>query len=274
MAEKAAGPRWRKHVERVRRHVQSIRFPEARDLAQDHEYCDVTVDGNERRIRFHDYHEVYDIPGLYEAIFYDRLKCNSPARVIGLLEDVLREFGGNPEQLRVLDVGAGNGMVGEELAAREVECVVGVDIVAAAKRAALRDRPDTYTDYCVADLTDLDEKTEQRLRQFNFNTLSVVAALGFGDIPAAAFLKALDLVETPGWLAFNIKEDFLRPGERTGFAKLIGELNTSQVIQVQAYRRYRHRVSTTGRPLHYLAMVAKKLKDVPDELMGGDGAGD
>ncbi|MGH3822900.1 MAG: methyltransferase, partial [Pseudonocardiaceae bacterium] len=48
------------------------------DLAQDEEWCEVVVEGERRRIRFHDYHEIYSIPGLYERLFYDTLGCESP----------------------------------------------------------------------------------------------------------------------------------------------------------------------------------------------------
>jgi predicted TPR repeat methyltransferase len=167
----------------------------------------------------------------------------------------------------VLDLGAGNGMVGEELHARGARTLVGADIIGEAREATLRDRPEIYKDYVVADFTDLDERIEERLRKYNFNCVTSVAALGFGDIPPKAFLKAADLCDTPGWLAFNIKEGFLAERDSSGFCKLIRQLAREEVIQIQAYYRYRHRLSATGEPLHYVAMVARKLRDVPDELM-------
>ena len=96
---------------------------------------------------------------------------------------------------------------------------MGIDIFQEAKEAAERDRPGVYDDYLVRDLTDLPEPDEERLRQRNFNCLVTVAALGFGDIPPAAFVKALDLIDTPGWIAFNIKEDFLCERDDTGFCR-------------------------------------------------------
>ena len=58
-------------------------------------------------------------------------------------------------KLRVLDVGAGNGMVGEELDRMGARHIVGVDIIPEAKEAAERDRPGVYDDYFVVDLTDV-----------------------------------------------------------------------------------------------------------------------
>ncbi len=269
MAAQPIDALWRQSLDRIDSHVEEIRFPEVDEarVSQDRETCEVVVDGKRLRVRFHDYDEVFRIPGLYEKLFYEELECCSPSRVVGLLEEVLEDDDEATDGLAVLDVGAGNGMVGEEFEVRGVRKIVGVDIIEEAKEAALRDRPEVYDDYHVTDLTDLPEPLEERLREENLNCLSTVAALGFGDIPAEAFLKALDVIETPGWIAFNIKEDFLREADTTGFCELIRALAREEIIQIQAYRRYRHRVSITGEPLYYVAMVAKKLRDVSDHLM-------
>jgi predicted TPR repeat methyltransferase len=242
----------------------AIRLPDVNGLDQDEEWCDVMLNGSWRRIRFHDYHEIYKRPGLYESIFYDRLQCCSPQRVVQQLKEVMEDHADNPGDLKVLDLGAGNGMVGEELKDAGVEKVVGVDIIPEAKKAALRDRPDVYEDYVVTDMTDIPEPVEEKLRKQGLNCLSTVAALGFGDIPAAAFLNALDLIDTPGWITFNIKEDFLDERDDAGFAGLIHSLCDDGIIRMEAYRRYPHRLAVSGKPLHYVAVVATKRRDVPD----------
>ncbi len=243
----------------------SFRFPSAGpEIGQDEEWCEVKLDGGWRRLRFHDYADIYDVPGLYEALFYRRLKCCSPKRVVSLLDGVLSDYREPAENLRVLDVGAGNGMVGQSLREIGASMVVGIDILSEAKTALERDRPGVYDDYLVADLTSLEEAQEERLRMRRFNALSTVAALGFGDIPPEAFIAAYNLVETPGWLAFNIKEDFLDDdGDHTGFSRLVHDMTRHGLIQIQAYRRYRHRFSVGGEPLHYVAIVATKLKPIP-----------
>ena len=35
-----------------------------------------------------------------------------------------------------------------------------------------------------------------------------------------------------------------------------------EIIQIQAYRRFRHRLSSSGQPPYYVAVVARKLRDV------------
>ena len=252
---------WRERLEKINGPVDKILLPN-QNVDQDEEWCEVVMDGERKRIRFHDYTEVFSVPGLYEELFYENLECCSPSYIGNLLESVTREYEGCPKEFRVIDVGAGNGMVGDELKEIGVDTIVGVDIIPAAKQATLRDRPDVYDDYHIADLTDLPERTEKELRNANANCLTTVAALGFGDIPPLAFAKALDLIETPGWLAFNLKEDFLREQDSSGFSQLIRRLNRDQYIKTFCYRRYKHRISIAGEPLYYVAVIARKIKDL------------
>lgn len=236
--------------------------------SQDQEWCLARIDGEWRELRFHDYSDIYEIEGLYERLFYDVLKCDSPATVRGLLADQLAEAGVEPSELRVLDLGAGNGIVGEEMADLGVETVVGVDIIQQAAVAAERDRPDVYDDYRVLDLTDLQDDERADLAEHDFNCLTCVAALGFGDIPPRAFLEAYNLVETGGWLAFTLKEEFLNGHDRSGFARLVRRGLDEGVLDVRVQERYRHRISTAGEPLHYVALVGTKGEDMSEELLG------
>jgi predicted TPR repeat methyltransferase len=242
-----------------------IRLPSAgeRRFDQDEEWCEVLVDGRPRRIRFHDYDEIYSIPGLYEHLFYELLECDSPRAVVDLLGRELNELGRGASTLRVLEVGAGNGMVGEELDELGVPTIVGVDIIEEAAMAAERDRPGTYDDYLVVDLTAIPPDVHESMRGRGFNCLVTVAALGFGDIPPDAFANAYNLVEPGGLIAFNIKEDFLTDGDGSGFANLIKQGLADGALEVKAEQRYRHRLSIAGEPLHYVAMVAAKRSDLP-----------
>lgn len=243
-----------------------IRFP-TRDsvIDQDEEWCEVALDGSTRRFRFHDYDELYSIPGLYEQLFYDELECRSPAAVCGLLREELGKAGVDPADLRVFDVGAGNGIVGEELDRMGADTLVGVDIIEEAAEATRRDRPGLYDDYFVLDLTDIPDDARRELEAKRFNCLTSVAALGFGDIPPRAFAEAYNLVSDGGWLAFTIKEDFLGDEDKTGFSQLIEMMLDEGNIELRGQRRYRHRLSTAREPLHYVAMAARKKREVPLE---------
>jgi predicted TPR repeat methyltransferase len=185
-----------------------------------------------------------------------------------LLARALEEQGVDPAELRVLDVGAGNGMVGEEIRALGAGTVHGVDIIEEAAQAAARDRPDVYDGYLVADLTALGPAQREELGARRFNTMTTVAALGFGDIPPAAFATAFNLVETSGLIAFTIKEDFVTDHDATGFSHLINRMLGEEVITLLADEHYRHRLSVRREPLFYIAFIARKLKDIPDHWVG------
>jgi hypothetical protein len=255
-------------VKNVKSTVEEIHFPDLDGhIGQEKEWCEVVTKRGTKHIRFHDYEDVFSIPGLYEELFHNKLDCQSPFRVTNLLDDVLDEFDTDVSELNVLEIGAGNGVVGETLKTCGVHSITGIDILDEAKRAAERDRPEVYDDYLIVDLTDIPEPQEEQLRNRQFNCLITVAALGFGDIPPHAFAKALDMIEIGGWIAFNIKEDFVYQPDQSGFACLIEELTHKQILQYYAYRRYRHRFSITGDSLYYIAYVARKLQDISDEFL-------
>jgi SAM-dependent methyltransferase len=239
-----------------------VELPEVGQLGQDEEWCEILVGGERRRIRFHDYHEIYDIPGFYERLFYEQLECQSPRVIRRLLARALIELGTEPDELRVLDVGAGNGIVGEELRELGAGAVYGVDIIKEAAAAAHRDRPGVYERYLVADLTDLARDERDTLAGANLNTMTTVAALGFDDIPPHAFAVAYNLISTPGLVAFTLKEEFVAKRDSSGFSNLIRRMFDEEVIRPLSKERYRHRLSVQGEPLYYVAFVAEKVNDV------------
>lgn len=241
-----------------------VRFPPSDPaVRQDQEFCEVKINDAFQRIRFHDYGKIYELAGLYEQVFYERLECSSHKRVCMMLCDVLRERGENPAQLRVLEVGAGNGVVAEELRRIGIESIVGIDILPEARMAAERDRPGVYDNYFVCDLTKLEPQIVAELSQQRPNCLLTVAALGFGDIPPNAFETAFNLVTPGGWVAFNAKLNFLSSADESGFAALLRKMIGAGVIEIEAYRVYCHRRSVRGDRLYYAALVARKRADIP-----------
>ncbi|WP_425396895.1 class I SAM-dependent DNA methyltransferase [Aeoliella sp.] len=255
-----------------------IQFPPigSHDLAQDEAYF-YLVDGPDRKKRkllLHDYDKIYNERGLYEQLFYDRLQCNSPAKVAGILHQTLEAVGQYVSELRVLDLGAGNGMMGEELKQHGVARLVGADIIPEARDACIRDRPELYDEYYVADFTDLSADTAEQIGEWNIDCLTSVAALGFGDIPPTAFMQGLRFVNEGGWVAFNIKETFLDASDNTGFSRFIRELIFSEYLDVFHLERYRHRLSMEGLPLFYYALVGRKNANIPDDFLQSRGIED
>ncbi len=242
-----------------------IQFPPAdvRELCQDEVYF-YLLDGHSReKIRLHDYDRIYEVPGLYEQVVYERLKCQSPATVVDVLRDSVSQSHQHFNELRVLDLGAGNGMVGDELKKRGVARLIGVDIISKARVATERDRPGVYDAYYVTDFTSLNDDERDELRSWSLDCLISVAALGFGDIPARAFLEAFNMIGNDGLVAFNIKETFLDRKDDSGFSHLIRELIFSEYLDLYHLQRYRHRFSIEGTPLYYFALGGRKTADVP-----------
>ena len=239
-----------------------IQFPplDATLLAQNEAYFHLERDGRRQRIRFHDYHTIFSLPGLYEQLFYDRLQCDSPRKMAEILHASVRQAREPFHALRVLDLGAGNGMMGEELGKFGVARLVGVDILAEAFEACQRDRPGVYDGYYVEDICALVPARREEIASWHFDCLTCVAALGFGDIPPAVFLSAYDLVAQGGWVAFNIKEDFLKDQDPAGFSGLVRQLIFSDAFDLHHLERYRHRLSIDGAPLHYFAVVGRKRR--------------
>lgn len=274
-----------------------IRFPQCddQDIAQDDEWCEV-VDGHRiTRVRFHDYAHSFSIPGLYDQLFggaNSETKCISPQIMVGLLKDNLHHVlrnGWSSEQaghdeLRVLDFGAGNGMIGEEIRLlcksygtgylANSTSVVGFDILSEAKMAAERDRPGVYDAYVVADVAEYVKNLGAKPEQFclaGFNVLVSVSALSFGDASAATFKAAISLVQNGGLVLFNLKAGLLDnedsegqgdgmtgKGTDNGFSKLVQQAVAEGEMEILARKTYCHRFSVTGKPLHYEAVAAMK----------------
>lgn len=247
-----------------------IQFPPlgTNDLRQDEVYFYLVerVD-DKRKIRFHDYHELYKHAGLYEQLFYDRLKCQSPSKVAEILKASVAQSNQNFTELRVLDFGAGNGMMGEALKKYGVSRLVGADIIPEARAATERDRPGLYDAYYVADFCNLQPEQREEISSWSLDCLTTVAALGFGDIPPLAFIEAFNIIQGQGWVAFNIKETFLDASDTSGFSKMMRELIFSEFLDLYHLERYRHRYSMEGEPLYYFAIAGRKNCDITADFI-------
>ncbi|MGH3502261.1 MAG: hypothetical protein ACRDQA_15450, partial [Nocardioidaceae bacterium] len=85
-------------------HRFTVHLPTAEEagLDQDAEWCVLETPEDRRRIRFHDYKEIYFVPGLYEYLFCEELKCDSPRTVRDLVAGTLERQHTDPASLTVL----------------------------------------------------------------------------------------------------------------------------------------------------------------------------
>lgn len=235
---------------------------DACELDQNEEFFTLVTENRSQRLRIHDYDEVYKIPGLYEEVVYDYLKCDSPRMVCSLLEQEINAARDPKNEMRVLDFGAGNGISGECLADKfDCGALIGLDIVPEAQEAARRDRPEIYNDYYVMDLSEPSKNDLKILEKWDFNVLLTIAALGYGDIPTQGFINAFNLVENNGWVAFNIKDRFMSDEDDTGYHDTLNAM-MGDSLEVLKIEHYCHRLSMSGDPLHYYAVVGRKKDEI------------
>ena len=214
-------------------------------------------DGRTERFRLHEYSRVYAVPGLYEEVVQRRLQCASPRRLADLLVTCAADAGVEPAELSVFDLGAGNGVVGEELRARGVATLLASDNVAAARDAALRDRPGLYAEYLVGDTDDLPQVADL-IGAHRLNGLVAAGALGLGHISAGSFHRLWSAFAGEAWFAVSVHEELAEPGA-SDFGDYLAEFaQRGDWGDIVVRERFRHRLTMAGAPIHYLAIVARK----------------
>ena len=233
-----------------------VAFPQqSYPVGQDAEWCVVSDGGSWREFRFHDYAQIYEIPGLYEKIFMEHLKSRSPVVMAEALARELELRHRSLSECLILDLGAGNGHVGAHLHDLGARHLWGVDVLPEACRAAQREHPQVYSGYSL-----VSPRLMKDMEPFEINTVICVAALGFGDIDPDLFEEVLAALPAHSMVAFNIKEQFLNALDPSGFNRMFIRLQDQGKLRPIRQWRHFHRYSTWGDPLHYLGVVAETLK--------------
>lgn len=209
------------------------------------EWIEYGPPGERTRVPFHDYAAIYAVPGLYERAFHHGLGMCSSRVVCGLYADALSALGRPAADERVLDLGAGNGIGGEELRRGVgVSEVIGIDLEPAAEQAAARDRPGTYAQYVTADLEErpgvLDDIGE-------VSAVVACSAIGAGHIGLDLLTAIVSRAVKPGGLlAFAVAHELL-PDFLEELAPRVGAEELGAVDYV-------HRRRTDNSPHHARAV--------------------
>ncbi len=225
------------------------------------EYCLVGDDGSWEQVRLREHRRFWARPGLYEYLVRELLESDAARTICRLLEREVRAAKGQIERLRVLDLGAGNGWLGGELAEIGVGRIFGIDRSQEAASAAERDNPGIYADYLVMDMRRLSEAQRDRLMHFDFSCLACVEPLAADEPPPNAFIEAFNVLAPGGWVAFHVHEDALRGQRDSRFTPLVQQMIKSGAISVRAEERYQHRLTTQGTPLVHVAFIGRKQRD-------------
>ncbi|MEA2154998.1 MAG: hypothetical protein QOE11_1138 [Solirubrobacteraceae bacterium] len=215
------------------------------------------ADGSTERFRLHEYRRVYAVPGLYEEVVQERLRCASPAKLADLLVGCAARAGTEPGALAVFDLGAGNGVMGEALRARGVRTPVASDNIGEARDAALRDRPGLYAEYLVGDTDDLPQ-VPGLIREHGLNALVAAGALGLGHISADSFHRLWSAFPGGSWFAVSLHEDLAEPGGSDFGDYLAGMEGRADGAEILVRERFRHRLTMAGEPITYVAVVARR----------------
>lgn len=213
-------------------------------------------DSGTERIVLHDYAAVYSVPGLYEEVVQRQLACASPTTVAAALVEAAEGEGVAPGTLRAFDLGAGNGVVGEELRNRAVVVVAGADDIVEARDAAHRDRPGLYAHYLVGELLDVGAVADL-VRRDELTALVAAGAVGEGHVPVDDLGAVWGAFGRGSFLAITLKDGGPETGDHD-VADVDAMVEAAGDTRVVVRRRFRHRRSMAGADLYYLVLVARK----------------
>lgn len=241
-----------------------IQLPETeivRNLTIQEEFFWLSQNGNEDKLRLHDYAQIYRIPHLYEHLM-EKLQAKSHIILSSLLIDLVTKAGGDVKDLIVLEVGAGSGMLGQALADLGVKSITGIDILPEAAQAAKRECPGVYENYYVEDLTNLSETARNALSSRGFNCMVCASALTSNHIPPLALATAFNLIAPNGSIAFNVQKEHWEEKGEASFVAWHPWVAETDIFEIAQRHDYQHRFHMDGRPLYYKAMIGTKRANI------------
>jgi len=219
------------------------------------------ADSLPRQVRFKGDPRLWEWPGVYEHLVRNLLEGSAPSTMAHLLQRTLHKAGATPEILKCLTLSAGNGWGAEELRRIGVGSVIGVDAFPAAKEAAERDHPGALSEYLVMDMRRLSEAQRDQLMKFDFTCLVALDPICIEEPAPNAFTEAFNLLAPDGWVALHLAEETAGPQGESRFARLVHHMAGSGALRLETRERYRHRLTTHGKPLYHLALIGRKIRD-------------
>ncbi|MDJ1173872.1 class I SAM-dependent DNA methyltransferase [Roseofilum capinflatum] len=239
-----------------------IRIPqESENSVIQEEFVWLKNNGEERKIKLHDYPQIYRIPFLYEHLM-EKLQAQSHTILSSLLAEQVTQAGGSVEDLVVLEVGAGSGMFGKALADLGIKSITGIDIVPEALDAVSHTYPGVYENYYIEDLSNLSETTHKALSNRGFNCIVCGSALGFNHIPASAWATAYNMVAPHSWIAFNVQKERWEDTGANSFSAWHPWVAKEAIFKMEKTHEYQHRFYLDGRSLIYVAIMGRKKSDI------------
>lgn len=180
---------------------------------------------------------------------------------------VVLKTGETLDSFRVLDIGAGSGLVGEKLYKNGITDIVGINLLEEAIDAINREQPGIYRDCYAMDMSDISKQKYSQLQKEKFNILTCGSALDFSDIPPLGFAAAYNLLVSDAWFVVNIKgvKDFFDTNSDSNgnIASFIRYLVSNKIASITRNESYQHRIAINQRPIIYTAVLGRKLDNIP-----------
>jgi hypothetical protein len=165
-----------------------------------------------------------------------------------MLAETVDGLGWDRDAVRVLDLAAGNGVSGEALRANGLKPVLGTDIVAEARDAALRDRPGLYELYLTVDLLALSGDQQRTIKSLHANALVCVTPVGTASqqLPPRTLAAAAKLLADDALVVY-MHDPMFGVDDRVTPELWSRELGPAMSAELLERRRYGHRYTVTGR---------------------------
>ena len=229
--------------------INVIEVTALRGASQGNEWFKIKLsNGKERELTTWDYKEIYAYPNLYEMLYCDLLKYG----IFEALGELLFEYAPQTyNELRVLDVACGSGLMGKFLKEKspiKVKTLVGIDILPDALVALKRDNPNIYDEtHLVTKVEDLHFSTKA-----TFNCLCICG--GANHIKLAEFQQYLNLIESKAYIVFNLLADNTHH-KRTNILNWFSENENLVFCKSNIYK---HRNLMNGKPVFHEAFLFQK----------------
>lgn len=238
-----------------------IRLPDnVQYKAAAEEYFFLTKDGTEKKVMLQDYETLYSMPYFYENLAYNYLNYQSPGVLFSMLKAYLQKNHLSAASLKVLEIGAGSGLMGKKLNELGVDSITAIDLIEDAAIAAQRDYPGVYQAYFVDDMSRMSESTTQCLDSAYFNCLVCCSALS--HIPTKAFTGMFNLLALDSLVVFNIAKEDWEDKSDLGFTGRHPWLKNPEVFVLNFDKYYVHRKRTNGSAIDYVALIGLKTGQI------------
>lgn len=210
--------------------------------------------GRQVETGLHDYAALCEVPGLYEAVYFLCLGGRAPHLLVEVLARVVPAH--ERPDAQVLDVGAGTGVVGEQLRAVGFRRIAGTDLEPASEQAIRRDRGQVYEALRTMDLAQPGQGDLVWLGALAPRIVTVVGAVGFGHLPVEALATVIRVLSPGGLLAVTVAPDFERAPELAGHTALL----LGSTYRERARQEGLHRLTADGGRIEATALVLERTE--------------